>query len=428
MNKSFCLLYFLILNFYCIFAQCAENLASSYESAPFQKVETLEDNLLFQEVYCKFDASRQAFSFFDEDGNHAILEYDPGQNELKVIDSNGWQTIYYLDELGAVFKVELIDDFGSLFKAIFINENSYSAKNALKGKQEDSLSEMEKNSSIKISEIGVRLFDVFNNLNEYINEHLSFEYNFREKIEEPLLFIFSKDTLTLFGFYRDQKEAGVIGRGEISDKARITFINGILNAKYYLVETVEMISQLHGDNNVHYIFRPTEGWTWDIVKSTLVKFGWISPQAKHLAKYWKKMIAEMGGVHAGGTIVHYAHSIGSVDTYLARTLLSDEELKMIKVYTFGSPFLYGPCGFQSITNYVSKGDGVSLLDPIRYIHTLLKPVEHVAFLPGSWSVPLIDHQLNFPAYQSTLENLGQQFLIDYSSGSVSPHSKSRASL
>ncbi|QLH36250.1 MAG: hypothetical protein HWD61_09020 [Parachlamydiaceae bacterium] len=52
--------------------------------------------------------------------------------------------------------------------------------------------------------------------------------------------------MTLFGFYLDEEEAGTFGQKEINDKVRITFINGLLNARYYFLETVEMLSNLHG--------------------------------------------------------------------------------------------------------------------------------------------------------------------------------------
>lgn len=268
----------------------------------------------------------------------------------------------------------------------------------------------------RAASIGQEISSLFFTANTFINNHLSLEHNFRSKIEDPALAIFSKDMLSVFGFYKDKQEMGTFGQGEANDKVRITLINGILNARYYLLDTVEMVSDFHGGNNIHYIFRPTEGWTWDLFKSVLVKCGWVSPQAKQLAARWRELIAEMGGVNGGGKIIHYAHSLGAVDTFLAKSLLSPEELSMIQVYTFGSPLLFGPGGFQSVTNFVSKGDGICLLDPVSYFQSIGNPPDHISFLPSSWAIPLIDHQLNFPAYQSILESLGRQFLDLYACG------------
>src|SRR5947207_763866 len=62
------------------------------------------------------------------------------------------------------------------------------------------------------------------------------------------------------GYYNDPLTAGVSGSGEASDLVRITFINGILNRHQDCMETAELISRTHGGTNVHYIYRPTEGW------------------------------------------------------------------------------------------------------------------------------------------------------------------------
>lgn len=265
----------------------------------------------------------------------------------------------------------------------------------------------------KTASIGQTISDVFNTVNDFINENLSLEHNFKEKIENAAVAVFGKNFLTFLGFYEPEQEVGTFGKGEMNSKVRITLINGIINARHDLQDTLEMVSAFHGGNNIHYIFRPTEGWTKDVVKAGLVKCGWISPQAKQLAARWRELIAEMGGVSGGGLIIHYAHSIGAVDTLSAKHLLKPEELNMIQVHTFGSPSILRPGGFQSVNNYVSRGDGVSLLDPVEYIKSLINAPDHVTFVSSSWWIPLIDHQLTFPAYRAILESLGKDFLELY---------------
>lgn len=260
---------------------------------------------------------------------------------------------------------------------------------------------------------GQKIANVYHTVNDFVNQHLSLEHNFKNKIEDTAIAIFGKTWLNTYGFYVEKQEVGIFGQGEINDHVRITLINGILNARHDVMDTIEMISKLHGDNNIHYIFRPTEGWTYDIIKSTLVKFGWVSPQAKQLAARWKELIAEMGGVHGGGKIIHYAHSIGAKDTLNAKGLLSPEELSMIQVYTFGSPTLLPTGGFQSVTNYISRRDGVSILDPINYIRALLDPIDHVTFLQSYFWFPMADHSLTSITYQIVLESLGKQFIEMY---------------
>lgn len=261
------------------------------------------------------------------------------------------------------------------------------------------------------SSFKTQVFDLFETVNSFIQEHLSFEYNFRDNVEDTLVAIFGKIPLGFYGFYQDVQEIVVIGEKEFSEKARITFINGILNAHHDVVDTVETISKYHEGNNIYYVFKSTEGWTKDLLKSALVKFGWVSPEAKQLAELWKELIAEMGGVESGGIIIHYAHSIGGSDTGRARTLLSPEEQKMIKVYTMGSPTLLKSDGFLSVVNYVSLGDGVCYLDPISYHKARNDPSSNVVFLDNSSSIPGIDHPLS--AYTRVLEVLGRQFLETY---------------
>ncbi len=253
----------------------------------------------------------------------------------------------------------------------------------------------------------------FHSIKDFINDYLSLEFNLKNKIEDAALAFFGRNTLLLHGFYLDNHEVGTFGDGELNDKVRITLINGILNARLDIMESAEMISKFHGGNNIHYIFRPTEGWSYDFIKCSLVKFGWISPEAEQLVVRWKELIAEMGGINQGGKIIHYAHSIGAADTLVAKKFLSSEELQMIQVYTFGSPCLLRPDGFHSVTNYISKGDGVSYLDPVSYVQSMINPIEHISFIPSSWPLPFIDHQLTFPAYKSILETLGKQFLEKY---------------
>lgn len=265
----------------------------------------------------------------------------------------------------------------------------------------------------KFSTIKQKLSQLLDPFSTFVNDNLSLEANFKNSIEQHALDFFGRNTLLLHGFYLDKEELGTFGQGEIHDKVRITLVNGILNARYDVLESAKMISECHGGNNIHYIFRPTEGWSFDFVKSMLVKYGWVSPQAKQLAARWRELISEMGGTQGGGKIIHYAHSIGAADTLLAKGLLSPEEMRMIQVYTFGSPSLLAPGGFYSVHNYVSKGDAVSYLDPFQYVRSVLNPSSHISFLPSSWPIPLIDHQLTFPSYSSILEVLGQQFLDNY---------------
>jgi len=245
--------------------------------------------------------------------------------------------------------------------------------------------------------------------------NLSYPKYMQREWEQIAAEFFGQNFLQFAGYYRDPAMYGTHNPGhEIADKVRITLINGILNIKTDLQNTAHQISITHGEASVHYVFRPTEGWSKDILNSFIVKMGHLSPSAYLLSQTWKKLIQEMGGTKEGGIIIHYAHSIGAMDTYAAKNLLTPEEQQMIHVITFGSPSIIpSQAGFASVVNYISLRDGVCLLDPVSYIKALLQSHENVHFLGSLWGIPLIDHTLDAESYGSIIKKLGEQFTSLY---------------
>jgi hypothetical protein len=216
--------------------------------------------------------------------------------------------------------------------------------------------------------------------------------------------------LRLSGYYDLLPETGTYGKGEFNDKVRITFVNGILNLQKDILNSAKLISDTHGGTNVHYIFRPTQGFAWDLAKSSLVKCGYISQQAIDIAMTWRLLIEEMGGVGNGGKIIHYAHSIGAADTFTAKTLLRPEEVAMVSVVTFGSPVIFPNKDFESVINYASVRDGV----PSLRVLSIFYAEENCIIFVGSYAgIPIIDHLLDNETYRSVLEILGQEFTETY---------------
>jgi hypothetical protein len=138
-----------------------------------------------------------------------------------------------------------------------------------------------------------------------------------------------------------------------------------------------------------------------------VKAGFTSEPTKMLVSLWKTLIDEMGGVDGGGTIIHYAHSIGATDTLNALALLTPEERKLNRVVTFGSPTLIeeGICG--KADNYISEKDVVPSLDRRSYAAAKEGKIPNIHFLPSDSAWP-VDHLLGGKTYRSVLETLGQQ--------------------
>lgn len=240
-----------------------------------------------------------------------------------------------------------------------------------------------------------------------------------ERIGKKLMF--GDLTLMLLGYKCDEVHLGIYGNGEISDKVRITFINGMFTTGNTIFDNLELLSQSHGGNNIHYIFRPTEGWVRDIYQGILIKLaysiGYRSTYTYLLANTWKKMIEEMGGVNGGGIIIHYAHSLGGTETDRARQLLTPEEQRMIRVITIGSSTLIRDVGFASVVNYVCPRDGVAsiFLEPFGHIRNYFDPNSNVIFRGNFFEWPCFpcDHLMTGRTYQPVVIQLGEQFLIEF---------------
>lgn len=254
-----------------------------------------------------------------------------------------------------------------------------------------------------LQQAGVKLLHSIKKLRDYCTMDLP----------QTLDHLIGKGFLLLMGYYKTDPDQGSYGKGEVSDKVRVSFINGILTDYASLYSTLQELSNSHGGVNIHYVYRPTRGWIWDIVQSFMVKIGFISPHAHALAKEWKKMIFEMGGVEGGGSIFHYAHSIGAVETVRALSLLTPEEQKMIQVYTFGSPSLTKATGNASIKHFISVRDGVPWLDPWGFFKACKGSVDHVLFVGSFIGIPIIDHLFNAQTYQDLWRSMGKTFVDWY---------------
>ncbi len=226
--------------------------------------------------------------------------------------------------------------------------------------------------------------------------------------------IIAKGYAILRGKFNYQSVQGVYGEGEINDKVRVTFINGIYTKPSHLVDNIKGISESHGGVNVHYVYSASRGIILDLIRAARIKFGFTSPEAHILADTWRQMIAEMGGTEGGGKIIHYAHSIGAGDTERALRLMTLEERKMIDISTFGSPILMdGEYRGSHVTNYVNVRDGVSLLDPLKYFKALFSGDRSIIFVGAMNGFPFIDHLFGCPAYRHVYETLGKYFVQFY---------------
>jgi RHS repeat-associated protein len=261
-------------------------------------------------------------------------------------------------------------------------------------------------------------FGHFRNAMQDFKDRYAVENYYQYEIDTSLKFVFGPSFNYLVGYHVDASEYGVYGYGECHDKVRVTLINGMLNDRPFFQTTLEKFCSTHGNNNIHYVYRQTKGWTGDLLDGILAKLGVISPHARNLANQWRKLIHEMGGVEGGGLIIHYAHSLGGTDTALALSLLTPEERKMIRIITIGSPTAIPEDEVESAVNYGSLRDAISMFNLINTIHPILPHSYRVVFLGSYFGIPFVDHLLDMHTYNKLIEELGEDFVNAYGNGSL----------
>lgn len=230
--------------------------------------------------------------------------------------------------------------------------------------------------------------------------------------EDTACEVVGRSWLKLIGYNLDSSKIDSLGKGKEASRVRITLINGFLNCSREIRSSANAISKTHGNVPVHFAYVATEGFTGDLLRAAISMAGRESYQVKMLVKLWKDLIKELGGVCGGGTIVHYAHSLGATDTYNALRFLNADERKMIHVSTFGAPTLLsdGICG--QVDNYVSTKDGVPMLDFFRY-H---RGAPNIHFVPSAYPetfLPFTDHFFTGKTYGKVVEELGHKFQEEF---------------
>lgn len=258
-----------------------------------------------------------------------------------------------------------------------------------------------------------KLANAASRLGAALTDELGLSLESQKMLDDYAKSLLGEGMLTLFGYNLDQSSFGVIGQGEVSNKVRITLINGILTKEQGHLENANVLSRLHGGANIHYVFHATGGWTWDMFNCVGAKLGVTTAYAECLAVKWKMLIEEMGGIEGGGKIIHYAHSLGAVDTSNALTLLTPEEASMIEVVTLGSPKMIDDICCRSAKNYGAWRDGVTWFAMYGYLKSKLTGKGSYAIVGSIVGLPFIDHALFGYGYYPILLHLGNQFKEEY---------------
>ncbi|MGR3952221.1 MAG: RHS repeat-associated core domain-containing protein [Chlamydia sp.] len=236
---------------------------------------------------------------------------------------------------------------------------------------------------------------------------------FQSLFEDMVLKTINEPWMTMLGYNPSESHSGYVGDlSKNLPNIRITHINGVLNASKDQVDNAALVSLLHCNYPVYYVYSATNGFTGDIVRCAVGKAGVVSKQAKILADLWKTLIAEMGE-NDQKMIIHYAHSLGGTDTAAALNFLTPHEQSYIRIITFGSATLLGNKNTYRIDNYVSLKDGIPMFGaPGSYIGGLLGKREDIHFLESD-GYPLVDHLFTSSTYRAVLEDLGLKFQEEF---------------
>lgn len=252
---------------------------------------------------------------------------------------------------------------------------------------------------------------------QFVSDQFSIFDRAHSHAEDVIESILGESTMFLAGHKTTVPRFGCLGKGEVSDLVRVTFLNGLMTPEDHHCCQLQLLSEAHGNVNVHYVYEATRGWTWDMSRGILTKFlGFVSQPAQMMAAKWKALIGEMGGTDGGGVILHYTHSNGAADTYYALKLLTPAEQQMIRVYTFGASMIITDDYCQSATNFISCRDGVPLIDPIGLAKEALQAGPNIVLLSSIWDgPPIVDHLFCYDTYRIKWEQLGQEFVETYGS-------------
>lgn len=362
----------------------------------YVNLSTGEEKLL-KEVFlsCEHDLVKELI--LDDSGNSLEVLYDPDHTEFSILES----PVDGLKKLTTFF----YDENDNLLSIFTQSENG-----SLELETRDS-AEMESSFLKRMSDSFYQLFHHAYNGTAYVDK-------LKDNFESILKFLVRPGVFRISGYHTHPARVGVHGTGEVSDKVRVTLINGILNYPTDQTKHLEMFSKFHGGVNIHHVLRPCEGWSVDMFRCAATKLGIISKEARMLAAKWKELIEEMGGVDKGGVIIHYAHSIGGTETDNAKRLMSPEELKMIRVYALASPTIIHSDGFQHAMNYVSLRDGVCYLDPIDYFGGMIFSNPNIVYLDTLMGTPIVDHLITSPSYKQVIQRLGDEFVQTYGAVNV----------
>ena len=153
--------------------------------------------------------------------------------------------------------------------------------------------------------------------------------------------------------------------GEMNNKTRSIYFNGIDNSFSECWDSVNGISDDLGGVRVHATYNSSHGIILDLWECIAQKLGLPTRSVQMALQNIRDQIAAVGGVGNGGHVFVQAHSQGGLILQRVLEQLSPEEKQMLDVVTYGSAAIIDDRNLNYVKNYINSSDLVPMTDPIR---------------------------------------------------------------
>lgn len=179
------------------------------------------------------------------------------------------------------------------------------------------------------------------------------------------------------------------------------FVNGMGNYEADNRESGRSLSGFLGGRFVHLFYNATRGLMTDISETAWVMLGF---ETESVIRLRGEILKDLDNLSPNGTLRIYAHSMGGALTHKALEGLSEEQLGMIGVHTFGTARVIYNKYLRHCTNTICLGDPIPFItDPVGCLKGMFGMCNVKFVLPKS---PFfIEHAFLGGAYEEELRRI-----------------------
>ena len=154
------------------------------------------------------------------------------------------------------------------------------------------------------------------------------------------------------------------------------YINGVWNTDKGATATTKLISELTGNEQVWSLINNTKGKVRDLVECGRQKLDLDSPVVKFAARFFQLLLHLSEEDSGKIPVIIFVHSQGAIIADLAHELLSTNERKKLRIFTFGGgSFILPEKAHEDTHNYTSKADLIPRIGSYKAAKLLLRHYE-----------------------------------------------------